>query len=160
MRITAVIADDEPLARRRLASLIADIPWAVQIGEAHDGADAVEAAERLRPDVLFLDIQMPALSGIEVVRRLRRLESPPRVIFTTAHDHYAVAAFELEAVDYLLKPFGARRFLTALERARDLHVRDTPQRWIARRRSSGGPSPTPRSIASSRVKATPSFLCP
>ena len=90
----------------------------MQAGEAHDGPSAIEAARRLRPDVVFLDIQMPEPSGIEVVARLRELEVIPAVVFTTAFDHYAVTAFELEAVDYLLKPFGARRFLAAFERAR------------------------------------------
>ena len=118
MRLRVLVVDDEPLARRRLASLIADIPWAEQVGEAGDGASAIEEATRLRPDAVFLDIQMPELSGLEVVERLRALRPTPTVVFTTAHDQYAVTAFELEAVDYLLKPFGVRRFLTAIERAR------------------------------------------
>ena len=118
MKTTVLIADDEPLARRRLTALLADVPWAELIGEASDGTAAVEAAERLQPDVVFLDIQMPELSGIEVVERLRKLDRTPTVVFTTAHEHYAIAAFELEAVDYLLKPFGAQRFNAALERAR------------------------------------------
>jgi two-component system LytT family response regulator len=120
MKISILVVDDEPLARRRLAALVADVPWAEQVGEAGDGAYAVEAATRLRPDVVFLDIQMPELSGIEVVDRLRELDPAPAVVFTTAFDKYAVTAFELEAVDYLLKPFGARRFLAALERARSV----------------------------------------
>ena len=120
MKITALVVDDEPLARRKLSTLIADVPWAEQIGEASDGAFAIEAAARLHPDVVFLDIQMPELSGIQVIERLRELEPPPAVIFTTAFDQYAITAFELEAVDYLLKPFGARRFLAALERARSI----------------------------------------
>lgn len=120
MKITALVVDDEPLARRRLAALIADVPWAEQIGEASDGVAAIEAAARLHPDVVFLDIQMPELSGIQVVERLRELEPTPAVIFTTAFDRYAITAFELEAVDYLLKPFGTPRFLAALERARSI----------------------------------------
>jgi two-component system LytT family response regulator len=118
VKITVLVVDDEPLARRRLTALIADVPWAVQVGEARDGSAAVETVQRLRPDVVFLDIQMPELSGIQVVERLRGLDTIPAVVFTTAFDQYAVAAFELEAIDYLLKPFGARRFLAALERAR------------------------------------------
>ena len=118
MKITVLVADDEALARRRLAALIADVPWAVQVGEAQDGPSAIEAVRRLRPDVVFLDIRMPELSGIEVVARLRELEVVPAVVFTTAFDQYALTAFELEAVDYLLKPFGTRRFLAAFERAR------------------------------------------
>jgi two-component system LytT family response regulator len=120
VKITALVVDDEPLARRRLAALIADVPWAEQIGEASDGVAAIEAAARLHPDVVFLDIQMPELSGIQVVERLRELEPTPAVIFTTAFDRYAITAFELEAVDYLLKPFGTPRFLAALERARSI----------------------------------------
>jgi len=118
VKVTVLVVDDEPLARRKLAALIKDVPWAVQVGEAPDGRSAIEAVRSLHPDVVFLDIQMPELSGIEVVARLRELEAVPVVVFTTAFDQYAVTAFELEALDYLLKPFGARRFLTALERAR------------------------------------------
>jgi two-component system LytT family response regulator len=118
MNVTTLIVDDEPLARRRLAALIADVPWATRLGEACDGDEAIATATRLAPQVVFLDIQMPELSGIEVARQLRQSEPAPAVIFTTAHDSYAITAFELGAVDYLLKPFGKRRFLEALERAR------------------------------------------
>ena len=118
MNVTTLVVDDEPLARRRLAALIADVPWATPLGEAQDGSEAIAATERLRPQVVFLDIQMPEHSGIEVALYLRRSEPAPAVIFTTAHDNHAVAAFELGAVDYLLKPFGERRFLEAFERAR------------------------------------------
>lgn len=121
--LTTLVVDDEPLARRRLASLIAEVPWATQIGEATDGATALEAIARHRPDAVFLDIQMPAMSGLEVVARLRTAPQPPIVIFTTAHDQYAVAAFELEALDYLLKPFSNQRFVAALERVRQAHAR-------------------------------------
>ena len=123
--LTIFVVDDEPLARRRLASLIAGVPWAAHVGEASDGAAAIDAIERHQPNAVFLDIQMPEVSGLEVVERLRTLSKPPIVIFTTAHDQYAVAAFELEALDYLLKPFSARRFMIALERARQVHARDS-----------------------------------
>jgi two-component system LytT family response regulator len=115
-----LVVDDEPLARRKLAALISDVPWAQQIGEAADGASAVEAVARLHPDIVFLDIQMPELTGIEVVERLRKVDPTPAVVFTTAYDEYAVTAFELEAVDYLLKPFGAARFIAALQRAQQV----------------------------------------
>jgi len=119
MTLTTLVVDDEPLARRKLAALIADVPWATSLGEASDGAAALEAIDRLQPDVVFLDVQMPEVSGVDVVARLRRRNrTPPAVVFTTAYDRHAVTAFELGAVDYLLKPFGAARFLTALERAR------------------------------------------
>jgi two-component system LytT family response regulator len=118
MNVTTLVVDDEPLARRRLAALLAEVPWATPLGEAHDGTDAIAAAERLRPQVVFLDVQMPERSGIDVAKYLRGREPAPAVIFTTAYDGYAITAFELGAVDYLLKPFGGRRFLEALERAR------------------------------------------
>jgi two-component system LytT family response regulator len=113
-----LVVDDEPLARRKLAALIKDVAWAEQIGEVADGTSAVEAVARLQPDIVFLDIQMPELTGIQVVERLREADPAPAVVFTTAYDQYAVTAFELEAVDYLLKPFGAARFIAALQRAR------------------------------------------
>jgi two-component system LytT family response regulator len=118
--IRVFVVDDEPLARRKLAALIAEVPWVVPVGEAADGAAAVEAIARLRPEVVFLDIRMPELSGLQVVDKLAALEPVPAVVFTTAYDQYAVAAFELDAVDYLLKPFGRRRFMMALERARQI----------------------------------------
>jgi two-component system, LytTR family, response regulator len=135
VKITALVVDDEPLARRKLAALIADVPWAVQVGEARDGPSAVEAVRRLGPDVVFLDIQMPEFSGIEVVERLREQEAIPAVVFTTAFDEYAVTAFELEAIDYLLKPFGARRFLAAFERARQAVAAHGTAAALARARS-------------------------
>jgi two-component system LytT family response regulator len=113
--ITTFVADDEPLARRKLLDLIADVGWAANLGEAGTGIEAVERINSLRPDVVFLDIRMPELSGLGVVAQLT---STPAVIFTTAYDEHAVTAFELEAVDYLVKPFGRRRFLAAIERAR------------------------------------------
>ena len=118
MMLSVLVVDDEPLARRKLASLLAQVPWAAQVGEANDGQSALEAISRLNPDVVLLDIQMPELSGIELVARLQALPSVPVVIFATAHEHYALAAFELEAVDYLQKPFDEERLTKALERAR------------------------------------------
>jgi DNA-binding LytR/AlgR family response regulator len=116
--LSVMVVDDEPLARRKLASLLAQIPWAVQVGEAKDGGSALDAIARLKPDVVLLDVQMPELSGIELVSRLQAMSFVPVVIFATAHDHYALTAFELEAIDYLQKPFDERRLTKALERAR------------------------------------------
>jgi two-component system, LytTR family, response regulator len=113
--ITTFLVDDEPLARSTLHQMITAVPWTRHLGEAADGFAAVESINALAPDVVFLDIQMPGLSGLEVVERLT---GTPCVVFTTAYDEHAVAAFELEACDYLVKPFGRRRFLSALERAR------------------------------------------
>src|SRR5437867_6534801 len=111
--VRAVIADDEPLARQQLRDLLADVPWLAIVGEAGDGASTVATVNALRPDLLFLDIQMPAGDGLEV---LRRLVHRPHVIFTTAFDKYAVAAFEVQALDYLLKPFGPKPLGQAQDR--------------------------------------------
>jgi two-component system LytT family response regulator len=113
-RARALVADDEPLARQRLRDLLEELPAVEIVGEAADGAAAVAQIDALKPDLVFLDIQMPGLSGLEV---LRRAAHHPVTIFTTAHDQYAVAAFELAAVDYLLKPFGMERLRTAVDRA-------------------------------------------
>jgi two-component system LytT family response regulator len=114
--ISALIADDEPLARQQLRDLLAVVPWLQCIGEAADGLEALAAIERLQPQLVFLDIQMPGLTGLEV---LARASHRPAVIFTTAYDRFAVTAFELHAVDYLLKPFGRQRFESAIARVRE-----------------------------------------
>src|SRR5262249_27011113 len=114
-RIRALIVEDEPLARRTLREILADVPWLELVGEAENGARAVEMIDSLTPDLVLLDIEMPELSGIQV---LDRTSTEPAVISTTAFDRYAVSAFELEALDYLLKPFGRERCLAALEKAR------------------------------------------
>lgn len=111
---TALIAEDEALARRKLRDLLDEIAMVDVVGEVEDGESCVRAVDEMRPDVLFLDVQMPGLSGLDV---LARAAHAPATIFTTAHDQYAVAAFELAAVDYLLKPFGRERLRIALERA-------------------------------------------
>jgi len=113
--ITTLIAEDEPLARRKLRGLIGEVPDLSCVGEAVDGAAAVRAIDELKPDLVFLDIKMPELSGLEV---LERVKHTPRVVFTTAYDSFAVTAFELGALDYLLKPFGKARLQAAVERAR------------------------------------------
>ncbi len=114
MRPTAVVVDDDALARARLRDLVEEVPAVELIGEAGDGGEAVEVIDRLKPDIVFLDIEMPVLSGLEVAKRISH---EPVIIFTTAYGHYAVTAFELAAVDYLLKPFDAARFRQAVERA-------------------------------------------
>jgi two-component system LytT family response regulator len=115
-RVTTLIADDEPLALRRLGGLLAPIPWITVVGEAASGTEAVRAIDHLKPELVFLDVVMPGLSGLEV---LSRIEHRPTVVFTTAYDRFAVAAFEARALDYLLKPFGRRRLVATLERIRD-----------------------------------------
>ena len=115
MKVTAFVADDEPVARAGLRAMLGAFDWVHVIGEAADGESAVREIERLRPELVFLDVQMPGMLGTDV---LRRLERPPFVIFTTAFSEHAVTAFELGAVDYLLKPFGPSRLAAAMERVR------------------------------------------
>jgi two-component system LytT family response regulator len=114
MRGSILIADDEPLARRTLRQHLVDLGWAGPILEAGDGKTATVLANGKRPDLLFLDIVMPGATGLEV---LERLDYEPKVIFTTAHGEYAVAAFELGVLDYVLKPFGRDRLEQVLRRA-------------------------------------------
>ena len=115
MRVRTLVVDDEPVARAGLRAMLSAFEWVEVVGEAGDGLAAVEAIDRLRPELVFLDVQMPGLAGVEV---LRRVEWQPFVIFTTAFSQHAVSAFELGAVDYLLKPFGAVRLAAAMERVR------------------------------------------
>ncbi len=115
MNIRTLIIEDEPLATRTLQDFIGDFDWLELIGEASDGLQAIEKIETLKPELIFLDVQIPEVSGLEV---LRRIEYKPAVVFTTAFDNYAVTAFELEAMDYLQKPFGRERFHQTIERIR------------------------------------------
>lgn len=115
MKVTAFVVDDEPIARAGLRAMLLAFDWVEVIGEAADGESAVRQIGALRPELVFLDVQMPGLLGTDV---LRRLERPPFVIFTTAYSEHAVTAFELGAVDYLLKPFGPGRLGSAMERVR------------------------------------------
>jgi DNA-binding LytR/AlgR family response regulator len=109
--VKALIVDDEPLARRRLARLLARIPDVEVAGEAADGAQALEAIRALRPDVVLLDIRMPELDGMRLAREAADL---PPIIFVTAHAEHAVEAFEANAIDYLLKPVDPQRLAAAL----------------------------------------------
>jgi two-component system LytT family response regulator len=111
-----LIADDELLARQRIEDLLAKEQDVVVAGQAGDGNAAVQLIRELQPDVVFLDVQMPGLTGIEVAREIG--EAMPPTVFVTAFDRHAVQAFELAAVDYLVKPFDDERFAQALQRAR------------------------------------------
>jgi two-component system LytT family response regulator len=115
VKVTAFIVDDEPVARAGLRAMLGAIEWVDVVGEAADGISAVTGINALKPELVFLDVQMPGLLGTEV---LRRLERAPFVIFTTAFSEHAVTAFELGAVDYLLKPFGPSRLAAAMQRVR------------------------------------------
>src|SRR5258706_14445190 len=114
MKGTILIADDEPLARRTLREHLRDLGCGGEIHEAPDGKTAIALANKKRPELVFLDIVMPGATGLEV---LEQLDYEPKVIFTTAHDRYAVTAFELGALDYLLKPFGRDRLERVVRRA-------------------------------------------
>ena len=110
----AMIVDDEPLARRELRRLLAEFAWIDIVGEAANVGEAAPLIERLLPELLFLDIQMPGGTGFDLLERLEHL---PRVVFTTAYDKHAVRAFEVNALDYLLKPIEPERLAAAVARA-------------------------------------------
>jgi two-component system LytT family response regulator len=117
MPIRALIVDDEPLARTGVRQLVEPLDDVTIVGEAADGPEAVQKIEAEAPDLVFLDVQMPEMSGLEVVREVG-VETMPLTIFVTAYDQYALDAFEAHALDYLLKPIEEERFKEALERAR------------------------------------------
>ncbi|MCC7180235.1 MAG: response regulator transcription factor [Acidobacteria bacterium] len=166
--VTAFVVDDEPLARQRLRELIEAADWLEFVGEAATGRAAVGAIDEAQPDLLFLDVRLPDVSGIDV---LSRIAHRPAVIFTTAYDQFAVTAFELGAVDYLLKPFGRERFSKAVERARpqlereagrgvadraaEVLEKDTPRRLYVRDGSRIVPIPV---SAVERVEACDDFV--
>ncbi|NWG39606.1 MAG: response regulator transcription factor [Hydrogenophilaceae bacterium] len=118
-----LVVDDEAPARRRLCEVLEDcsqrLPLQV-VGESDNGVDALETAQRERLDALLLDIRMPGMDGIEVAQHLQKLHRPPAIIFTTAYDNYACQAFEVNAVDYLMKPVRAERLVAALGKAKSL----------------------------------------
>ena len=113
-KTTCLIIDDEKLARELLTEFLENFSDIELVGEANNGTDAVALIDRLKPDLIFLDVQMPGMTGFDV---LDEIDHEPYVIFTTAYDQYAIQAFEKNAVDYLLKPLDAERFKTAVERA-------------------------------------------
>jgi len=119
MKIRALIVDDEQLARQRVCLLLGEESDVEVIGESEDGFAEVDRLQANKPDVVFLDVQMPDMDGFEVLRRVPQA-SLPVVIFTTAYDQHALRAFEVSALDYLLKPFKPTRFKEAVQRAREL----------------------------------------
>lgn len=141
--ITTVIVDDETLARELIGSLVRRDPSLELIGECGNGASALDLVARSQPDLLFLDVQMPVLDGLAVAERIARLPRPPFVIFVTAYDEYAIGAFELNALDYLVKPLSKQRFRVAVERAIGaIHNRELSD-LAARLVALGGGQPPP-----------------
>lgn len=123
LAIRTILVDDEPLAREKLRGFLEPEPDFEVIAECRDGTEALTTIEKERPDLVFLDVQMPELDGFEVLDRLGR-DHLPAVIFVTAYDQYALRAFEVHALDYLLKPFDRERFAQALARVRERRQAD------------------------------------
>ncbi len=118
MNLRVLVVDDEPLARERLSHLVEELPEVQLAGVASSGEEALLLAGRLKPEVVLLDIRMPGMDGLEVAHHLARMPEPPAVIFTTAFEQHALAAFDAQAAGYLLKPVRPERLREALERAR------------------------------------------
>src|SRR3954463_15064301 len=134
VKTRVLIADDEPLGRARLRMLLVQEPWIEIVGECADAPATIAAIDKVRPDLVFLDVQMPGGSGFDVIETVGAARMP-FVVFVTAYDRYALRAFDVHALDYLLKPFDRERFRQALGRARQQIERrsggDLEQRLIA-----------------------------
>lgn len=117
-KLKAIIIDDEPLARELIKSYLIDHPAIELIAECGDGFQGLKTIQELKPELIFIDVQMPKITGFEM---LELVENPPIVIFTTAYNEFAIKAFEMNAVDYLLKPFARERFKLAIEKAKENH---------------------------------------
>jgi two-component system LytT family response regulator len=146
--VRTLIVDDEPLCRQRVRSLLEADPEVTVVGECGDGAEAAAALQAGQCDLVFLDIQMPTLNGLEVVKALDP-EAMPAIVFVTAHQRFALDAFELHAVDYLLKPFDRQRFEKALSWAKEqlrrgARAEASAQLLALRRESQAGRGPTDR----------------
>jgi two-component system LytT family response regulator len=141
VKVTAFVVDDEPIARAGLKAMLGAFDWIEVVGEAGDGESAVKGIQALDPRLVFLDVQMPGLLGTEVMRRLDR---KPFVIFTTAYSGHAVLAFELGAVDYLLKPFGPKRLAAAMDRVKSLLGESAPADAVERLQGALGDGPISR----------------
>jgi two-component system response regulator AlgR len=123
LKLRALIVDDEEPARTRLAAMVAELDQVEVVGSARNAAEALRLLPESEADLLYLDVRMPGMSGVELARHLAQLPDPPAVIFTTAYDEHAMAAFDAEAVGYLLKPVRREKLAAATERARQLTAR-------------------------------------
>ena len=121
--IRTIVVDDEPAARARIARLLEQDAKMELVAECRNGMEAIEAVNKHRPDLIFLDVQMPQLNGIETLDRIES-DRKPFVIFVTAYDQYALKAFDRNAVDYLLKPYDDDRFFSSLEKAKKHYPAD------------------------------------
>jgi two-component system LytT family response regulator len=133
--VRALIVDDEPLAREGLRLLLAEYPDIELVGEAGNGADALELAEAVAPDLMFVDVQMPGMTGLELAAALPE-SCTPTIVFVTAYDEFALRAFDVHALDYVLKPIDEQRFAEAIRRARVQHQRGVRQVHAAPERPS------------------------
>ena len=143
-KIQALVCEDEPLARRAIREYLKDIDWIEIVAEAANGKEALRLIHKHEPDLVFMDVQMPGLTGIEV---LETVTHHAAVVFTTAYDEYAVRAFDLGAVDYLVKPFGRERLLETLDRVRVRLVGEGLARPGSEAASSARPQPMERIFA-------------
>ena len=141
MSVSVVVVDDEPIARSGLREMLAEHRWLSCVGEAASGREAVAKIDALRPELVFLDVQMPGLLGTEVLKSVRH---QPFAVFTTAWSEHAVEAFELGALDYLLKPFGPERLAAALDRVRAALGEPAPPPAFDRLREALGHGPMTR----------------
>src|SRR5262245_8983898 len=156
--IRILIADDEPLARRGLEQVLASHPECTIVGESRNGRETLRALRSLQPAVVFLDIQMPGLSGFDVIDALKQ-ERPPVIVFVTAYDEFAVRAFEAQALDYLLKPVSQERFDVALQRVKEkLHSDRAVQLTQQLAHILGAPGEAP--IAARAAARAPSIVVP
>jgi two-component system LytT family response regulator len=164
--IRAVVVDDEPLARAGVRRMLDQVSDVKVVGEASNGADAVDAVRALKPDLLLLDIQMPEMNGFEVLSALDPQDFGA-VIFITAYDSFAVKAFEVQALDYIMKPFDDERFFAVIDRAKEHLSRDREDALSTRlaslletyeRRARSAPPGTPESGAAGKAENTGGFL--
>jgi two-component system LytT family response regulator len=152
--LRVLLVDDEPLGRARIEDLLRGEPDVEIAGECENGTEAVQAIRSLRPDLVFLDIQMPGKTGLEVVAEVGA-EQMPATIFVTAYDQHALKAFEVAAVDYLVKPFDDERFAQALDRARERIRLAEVERMTRRLLQAIGPAPGTRPLPATAPAAPP-----